>query len=100
MTAFSKEMTASEAVKAIKSGDRVYIHGAGATPTALVDALVDRAVELKNIDIIHLHTEGEARYLDPQYENTFHLYSMFLAPNSRQAVFDGRADFIPCLGVG
>lgn len=96
MTAFSKEKTAAEAVKAIKSGDRVYIHGAGATPMALVNAMVDRAAELSNIGIIHLHTEGEARYLEPQYENTFHLYSMFLAPNSRQAVLEGRADYIPC----
>ncbi len=96
MIDFNKEKTPSEAAKAIKSGDRVYIHGAGATPGALVQAMVDRADELANIEIYHLHTEGEARYLEPQYENTFHLFSLFLAPNSREAVNEGRADFIPC----
>jgi len=96
MVEYSKERTPAEAAKAIKSGDRVYIHGAGATPAALVQAMVDRADELTNIEIYHLHTEGQAKYLEPQYEDTFHLYSMFLAPNSRQAVNDGRADFIPC----
>jgi 4-hydroxybutyrate CoA-transferase len=96
MTDYSKEISPAEAAKAIKSGDRVYIHGAGATPAALVQAMVDRADELNNIEIYHLHTEGEANYLDPKYEDTFHLFAMFLAPNSRQAVFDGRADFIPC----
>ena len=96
MVEFSKERAPAEAAKAIKSGDRVYIHGAGATPAALVQAMVDRADELDNIEIYHLHTEGEAKYLEPQYEDKFHLYSMFLAPNSRAAVNEGRADFIPC----
>ena len=96
MTFYNKENTPLEAVKSINSGDKVYIHGAGATPKALVQAMVGRADELSDIEIYHLHTEGEAPYHEPQYENTFHLYSMFLAPNSRQAVFDGRADFIPC----
>ncbi len=96
MIDFNKEKTPAEAAKAIKPGDRVYIHGAGATPAALVQAMVDRADELSNIEIYHLHTEGEARYLEPQYEDTFHLFSLFLAPNSRQAVNEGRADFIPC----
>lgn len=95
MVEYSKEKSPAEAAKAIKSGDRVYIHGAGATPAALVQAMVDRAGELSNIDIYHLHTEGAANYLEPQYEDIFHLYAMFLAPNSRQAVYDGRADFIP-----
>jgi 4-hydroxybutyrate CoA-transferase len=96
MFTYSKERTPIEAVQGIKSGDRVYIHGAGATPAALVQAMVDRADELSNIEVYHLHTEGDAQYLDPEFEDTFHLYSMFLAPNSRQAVNDGRADYIPC----
>ncbi len=96
MTTFSKERTPAEAARAIKPGDRVYIHGAGATPQALVQAMVDRADELQDIEIYHLHTEGQARYLEPQYEGVFHLNAMFLAPNSRQAVAEGRADFIPC----
>lgn len=96
MTLLNKEKTAEEAVKVIKSGDRVYLHGAAATPQALVKAMVARANELEKISIYHLHTEGEAGYLDPKYENVFHLYSMFLAPNSRRAVNEGRADFIPC----
>lgn len=95
MTPYNKKNTPSEAVKAIKPGDRVYIQGAGATPSALVQAMVDRAPELDDITIYHLHTEDKAEYLKPEYEKKFHLYSMFLAPNSRQAVYEGRADFIP-----
>lgn len=97
MIEFSKERTPAEAAKAIISRDWVYIHGTGATPAALVQAMIDRADELNNIEIYHLHTEGEAKYLEPQYEDKFHLYSMFLVPNSPLPVNDGRADFIPCL---
>ncbi|MEN8250772.1 MAG: acetyl-CoA hydrolase/transferase C-terminal domain-containing protein [Bacteroidota bacterium] len=95
MTPFSKTKTPAEAAKAIKSGNSVYIQGAGATPSALVQAMVERADELEDITLYHLHTEDKAEYLKPEYENVFHLFSMFLAPNSRQAVYEGRADFIP-----
>jgi 4-hydroxybutyrate CoA-transferase len=88
--------TPAEAAKSIKSGDRIYIHGAGATPQALVNAMVDRSDELSNVEIYHLHTEGEARYTEPQYEGIFHLNVLFLSPNARQAVNEGRADVIPC----
>jgi acyl-CoA hydrolase len=96
MLEIDKEKTPEQAAKAIKSGDRVYIHGAGATPQALVKAMVARADELVNVEIYHLHTEGEAKYAEPQHEGTFHVNSMFLAPNVRNAVNEGRADFIPC----
>lgn len=88
--------TPAEAAQDISSGDRVYIQGAGGTPQALVNAMVDRADELENIEIYHLHTEGEARYTQPEYKGIFHLNVLFLAPNCRKAVNEGRADVIPC----
>lgn len=96
MLGIDKEKTPEQAARSIKSGDRVYIHGAGATPQALVKAMVERADELSNVEIYHLHTEGEAKYTEPEYEGIFHVNSMFLAPNARNAVNEGRADFIPC----
>lgn len=91
----SKALTPEQAVACIKSGDRVYIHSAAATPQALVRAMVARADELKGVEIFHLHTEGDASYTDEKYKASFHLNALFLAPNARQAVADGRADFIP-----
>ena len=85
-----------DAANYIKSGDRIYIHAAAATPRALVQAMVDRADELSNIEIFHLHTEGDANYAKPEYADTFHVNSMFLAANCREATNSGRADFIPC----
>ena len=90
-----KELSPAQAVEKIKSGDRVYIHSAAATPQALVKAMVGRANELKGVEIFHLHTEGDASYTDIKYKDSFHLNALFLAPNARLAVAEGRADFIP-----
>lgn len=87
---------AAEAVKLIKSGDNVFIHTAAATPKGLVKAMVDRADELKGVEIFHLHTEGDAGYTRPELSESFHTNSLFIGSNCRGAVNDGAADFIPC----
>ena len=61
----AKITTAKEALKVVKNGDFVYIHGGAAVPEILVEALVARAPELKNITIGHIHIEGEASFADP-----------------------------------
>lgn len=91
-----KKLTPEQAVSGIRSGDRVYIHSAAATPQALVKAMVERADELKGVEIFHLHTEGDASYTKPEYSESFHLNAMFLGPNVRQSVLEGRSDYIPC----
>jgi acyl-CoA hydrolase len=85
----------STAVSAINSGDRVFVHTAAATPQALVDAMTDRADELRNVEICHLHTEGEAPYVDEAYADTFQTNAMFVGANVREAVHSGTADYIP-----
>lgn len=93
--AVHSELSPAQAVEIIKSGDRVYIHSAAATPQALVKAMVNRSEELRGVEIYHLHTEGDASYTNIEYKDSFHLNAMFLAPNVREAVAAGRADFIP-----
>ncbi len=85
-----------DAVDIIKSGDHIFVHTAGATPFALVQALADRHEELKDIKIYHLHTEGSAPYAKPEYADTFHVNSFFLGANCRVPTNEGYADFIPC----
>jgi len=89
------KMNATEAVKLIKSGDRVLIHGVNAVPFSLVNAMVKRADELKNVEIVHIHTEGEAEYSKPEYKDSFHVNSFFVGSNIRGAVNEGRGDYIP-----
>lgn len=87
--------TAAEAVKQIKSGDTVYVHAAAATPTILTDALTDRASELKNVQICHLHTGGVAKYADIQYVDSFFVNSLFLGANVRHTIKQGNGSYTP-----
>lgn len=87
--------TAADAVKEVASGSRVYVQGGAATPGVLVDALVDRAAELHDVEIVHLHTEWPARYTDPGMEGHFRHNALFIGANVRNAVQAGRADYTP-----
>lgn len=91
----TRKLSASEAVKIIKSGDRVFIHGVAAAPQTLIRAMTDRADEIKDVEIVHLHTEGSAPYADPEYFDSFRVNAFFVGSNVRRAVNDGRADYIP-----
>lgn len=94
MTLLTKS-AAADAVKVIRSNDRVFIHGVGAAPQSLIKAMVDRSDELTNVEIVHLHTEGPAPYSEPQFANNFRVNAFFVGANIRAAVKDGRADYIP-----
>ena len=88
-------VSASDAVELISSGDRVYVHEVSMVPTSLVDALVARAPLVRDVEIVHLHTEGHAAYLDPGLEGHLRHNALFVGPNARAAVNEGRADYTP-----
>jgi acyl-CoA hydrolase len=90
-----KYVTAEEAVRQIKSNDHVFIHTAAAAPQQLVKAMVRRAGDLRNVEIIHLHTEGEVPYVKPEYRQSFHTRVLFVGANMRKAVASGEADYVP-----
>ncbi|NTW49192.1 MAG: acetyl-CoA hydrolase/transferase family protein [Chlorobiales bacterium] len=90
-----KYLSAEEAVSVIKSNDRVFVHTAAATPHRLLKAMTGRASEVKNVEVIHLHIEGEAPHVRPEYCESFRDNSLFVGANVRQAVQEGRADYIP-----
>jgi 4-hydroxybutyrate CoA-transferase len=81
-------------VRLINSGQRVYVHGMAAAPQALLAALCERD-DLRNVEIVHLHTEGIAPYVRPEMKGRFSLNALFVGPNTREAVNDGRADYVP-----
>jgi acyl-CoA hydrolase len=90
-----KYTTADDAVKLINSGDRVFVHSVAAAPQPLIDAMTERAPELENVEVIHLHTEGDAPYVQPEYSDTFHTNALFVGSNVRKAVNEGSADYLP-----
>ena len=88
-------VSAQEAVAGISSGDQVYLHCAAATPSVLLDALVDRAPELRDVGVVHLHCEGPGPHLAPAMAGHFRHRALFIGPNARAAVNEGRADYVP-----
>ncbi len=91
----SVSKTVEHALEAIQSGDRVFIHGGAATPHVLIDAMVARASELRNVEIVHLHTMGPAPYADAEYAEHFRVNALFVGANVRQAIREGRGDYLP-----
>lgn len=90
----SHAVTPEEAVRGIRSGMRVFLHGAAATPTPLVEALCAR-MDLEGVELCHLHTEGPAPFAQPGVETRVRSVSFFAGGAVRAAIAEGRADFIP-----
>lgn len=92
-----KVVSAAEAVKAVKSGDRIFLTGNCSVPSEILSALVDRAHELKDVEICQALTIGSADYVSPDMEGHLRVNTMFISHNTREAVGAGRADFTPVL---
>ncbi len=88
-------LSADEAVAVIASGQRVFIHGVAATPQRLVTAMTARRSELRDVEVIHLHTEGAAPYAAPECAGSFHVNALFVGANVREAIAEGRGDYVP-----
>jgi acetyl-CoA hydrolase len=90
-----KLMTADEAVRAIESDMRVYVHANAAFPLVLLEALTRRSNQLRNVEMMHLLGFGEAFYTRPEFAENFRHNALFIGANMRETVGDGRADYIP-----
>jgi 4-hydroxybutyrate CoA-transferase len=93
----SRITTAEEAVKAVKSGDRIFLTGNVSVPKVLLGALVKRAPELEDVEICQALMIGPADYVAPEMQGHLRVNTMFISANVRKAVQDGRADFTPVL---
>jgi len=93
----SKVTTAEEAVKVIRPGDRIFLTGNCSVPRVLLEALVNRGPELENVEICHALTLGASDYVEPRMEGHIRVNALFIGPNVRKAVQEGRADYTPNL---
>ena len=91
----SKLCSADAAVQAIKSHDRVFMTGNCSVPKELLAALVRRAPELEDVEVVQVLTIGPADYVAPEMEGHIRVNSLFISANVRKAVNEGRADFTP-----
>ncbi|MBK6488429.1 MAG: acetyl-CoA hydrolase/transferase family protein [Gemmatimonadetes bacterium] len=87
-------VAASDAVSLISSGMRVFVHGAAATPTPLLQALSART-DLDDVRLYHMHLEGEAPWTAPGIAERIRSVALFVGPSMREPVAAGRADYVP-----
>jgi 4-hydroxybutyrate CoA-transferase len=92
----SRRCPAAEAVAYIKSGDRVVLGSACGTPEDLIDALLTRSGELHDVELLCMVSAGRGTYAKPQFAASFRHNSFFVAPSTRKAVDEDRADYSPC----
>src|SRR5512141_3422627 len=93
----SKLCSADAAVQTIKSHDRIFMTGNCSVPRELLAALVRRAPQLEDVEIVQVLTIGPAEYVAPEMEGHLRVNSLFISHNVRKAVNEGRADFTPVL---
>jgi 4-hydroxybutyrate CoA-transferase len=90
-----KLATPEEALRLVRPGDTVYVHPGCAAPQTLLAALVARKDDLHDVRVIHLMSQGRADYALPGMEPHFRHVALFIGKNTRDAVNDGRADYLP-----
>ena len=93
----SRVTTVQDAVRVIKSGQRVFLTGNVSVPQKILAALVEYAPNLTDVEICQALTVGSADYVGPEMEGHLRVNSMFISANIRKAVQEGRADFTPVL---
>lgn len=91
-----KENTIADLIKNINSGHRVFIHGGAATPLKLLDELIRQADRLQNVELMHLHTMGNALYAAPKYVKNFRVTNFFVGANMRDKIGNEGIDYLPC----
>ena len=90
-----KLTTADAAVRAVESDMRVYVHANSAFPQVLLEALTRRSGQLRNVEMMHVLGFGEAYYNRPEFAESFRHNALFIGSNMREAIAEGRADYIP-----
>ena len=93
----SRVVTAEQAVRAVQSGNRIFLTGNCSVPKKLLAALVDYAPELCDVEVCQALTIGGSEYVAPELEGHLRINSLFISSNVRKAIQDGRADFTPVL---
>jgi 4-hydroxybutyrate CoA-transferase len=89
-------LSADDAIAHIEDGMRIFITGNCSFPQQLVGAIVRRAPQLKDVELLQVLTIGNADYVQPAMQGHLRVNTLFISQNVRAAVNEGRADFTPC----
>jgi 4-hydroxybutyrate CoA-transferase len=89
-------VTAAEAVQAVRSGDTIMVANACGEPRTVMEALADRAGELRGVRTAAILILGRPSYLRREIADSIRHISLFCSTGTRVAVNEGWADFMPC----
>ena len=90
-----KLVSLEKAAAVVKSGDRVFVQGAAMTPNTLINAICENYRDLRNVEVISIHTDGPVNFAVPPYNKAFQINSCFVGANVRKAVNTNQGDYIP-----
>jgi len=90
-----KYITAEEALRKVRTGDRVFIHGSAATPVCLVKALQARHREIHNVELVSITTMGDLDFDNPEWRESFFFNSLFVSASTRSVVNSLNGDYVP-----
>lgn len=91
----SKLTTAEEALRCIKSNDRIFVSANAATPFSILEALSARKDEVSNVEINHVLLVGNDPFSKEGMESHFRHNSLFIGPADRPVINEGRGDYVP-----
>ena len=88
-------ITAAEAVKVIKSGDRVFLHGGASTPVLLIKAMQQRHAELRNVELVSITNLGDVEFDNEDFRESFFINALFVSANTRTVANSENGDYVP-----
>lgn len=88
-------ISAEEAVKLVKSGDRVFLHGSAATPLHVLNTLLKRKDEIKDVELVSISMFGDIEWKEPGVTDSFYLNSLFVSTNIREWANSSRGRYVP-----
>ncbi len=88
-------LTPAEAAGLVRAGDRIYVGSNAGQPVTVMQALMDRVHELRDLEFVHGLTFGVAPHVDRKHAGRFRTKTFFIGANMREAVAEGRVEFVP-----
>jgi acyl-CoA hydrolase len=88
-------VSAEQALQVIQSGQRVFVHGSATTPVYMLQQLAEQAPRLLNVELVSVSLYGDVVVDKPSFHPNFRFNSLFVSGSIRQAVNEGRADYVP-----
>lgn len=85
----------SEALSHVRPSSHIFVHGGAATPIDMLRVFAQEFKQLKEIELMHLHTEGECFFSGPEFDQ-IKVTNLFTGRNYRGKIDFERIDYLPC----